>query len=50
MDVDVIRPDVYAVEAAVVAAADEHVVDFAAAAGVHAEVEGRGVDEFDVVD
>ena len=50
MDVDVVRPDIDAVEAAVVTASDEHVVDLAVRARVHAEVEGGAIDEFYVVD
>jgi len=50
VDVDVIRPNVYAVKTAMVTTADKHVVNFAAAAGIHAEVEGRGIDEFDIMD
>ncbi|KAJ2903502.1 pectin lyase fold/virulence factor [Zalerion maritima] len=45
-----VPPDVDAIEAAFVAAADEHVVHLAVRAGVHAEVELGAVGEHDVVD
>ena len=50
VDPNVVAPDVNAVETALVAAADGHVVDFAVCARVDGEVEGWGVDEGDVVD
>jgi len=50
VDPNIVTPDIDAVETALVAAADGHVVDFAICAGVDGEVEGGGVDEGDVVD
>lgn len=50
VDPDVVAPDVDAVQTALVAAADGHVVDLAVRARVDGEVEGGRVDQGDVVD
>ena len=49
MDVDVLRPDINTIKAAVVATTNKHVVNLSVLARVHAEVEGWTVDKLDIV-
>ena len=49
VDVGVVRPDIDTVETTVIATANEHVVDLAVLACIHAEVEGWTVHKLDVV-
>ena len=50
VNVHIVRPDIDTVKSTVIATANEHVVDLAVLACVHAKVEGWTVHKLDVVD